>query len=334
MDDAPAAGRHMDDLPDEILTHILNLLPIKQVMRCAIVAKRWQDACRRIIRTRGSLSVWNSVSARPASPDDGPPMLTDRNSYRPADDTMREWGWFRERPSRLMDGITLPHKSHKSLVSAMTKCLNRMEKMRRLCVETRDPYQRDIMNIIMVRKFAEQLTLLEVCSGISMLGADAFPHLTRLLCDVFDPKPSASFPKLAELIIRELKNETEKLPNMRLPCLKKLMIMSFTRDAALVREFILANAANLTVLKMTGIPLRLVRAVMFPNLIRLDCYELDVVAGCSFPALTHLTVAWAVTAESLTRLPPDQILSLEVGFRRERKQMVSTISKMENLKSL
>ena len=49
--DFAEAHCYMDDLPDEVFTKILNLVPIKQVIRCSIVSKRWDAACRYIIRT-------------------------------------------------------------------------------------------------------------------------------------------------------------------------------------------------------------------------------------------------------------------------------------------
>ena len=47
----------MDDLPDEIFARILNRVPIKHVVRCSIVSKRWDAACRYLIRTRESLII-------------------------------------------------------------------------------------------------------------------------------------------------------------------------------------------------------------------------------------------------------------------------------------
>ena len=74
--------------------------------------------------------------------------------------------------------------------------------------------------------------------------------------------------------------------------------------------------------------------VVFPNLIKLDCRDLDNAGRCSFPALKHLTVGRPVSAEFLNSLPADQMLSLEVAFRQERKNVVSAILQMKNLKSL
>ena len=101
-----------------------------------------------------------------------------------------------------------------SLVSAMMMSLNQMVGIRRLVIETRDANPLDIIPFI--RKFAEQLTMLEIDFAISMIGADAFPHLTRLRCRLFDAASSAAFPKLAELIVYGL-TRYELLPNMGLP---------------------------------------------------------------------------------------------------------------------
>ena len=295
----------MDDLPDESFTLILDLVPIREIFVLMRVSKRWAAACRFVVRTRQSLSIgsdWYEENAR----------------------GMRDW--HRDRPSKPLDNI-IP--ANRSLESAMMKSLNRMENISRLCVyyigpEAMSPF---------VRKFADQLTLLEVDFAISKLGADVFPHLTHLKCSLFDAKTSAAFPRLTELVCFDMDNR-KKLPNMRLPSLKKLLIMLYVADAELVSEFVQANAENLTVLEMGGIPLRVDPAVVFPNLKKVDCRDMNDASICAFPALTHLTIARQVTAEFLHRLPADQMLSLEVDFRRGRKDVVSAISKMKNLTSL
>ena len=149
----------MEDLPDEVFAWILNLLPIKQVIRCSIVSKRWDAACRYIIRTRKSLVIGND------------------SEY--LNQSSKKWGykWNRERPSWPLNGITL---ADMALVSAMMKTLNEMVELTRLSVRMDDISPADISPFI--RKFAEQLTMLEIHFAISFIGADAFPHLTRLRC--------------------------------------------------------------------------------------------------------------------------------------------------------
>ena len=78
----------MDDLPDKILVRILNLVPIKQVIRCSIVSKRWDAACRFIIRTRQSLII----------------KYDDEYRY-----PWSKQGWDRERGSGRLDVITLAY---------------------------------------------------------------------------------------------------------------------------------------------------------------------------------------------------------------------------------
>ena len=306
MDSAPSDGDcYIDDLPDEIFAWILNLLPIKLVIRCSIVSKRWDAACRYLIRTCGSLSIGN-------------------DSYRPDDDVAQGWGWFWERPSVRLG-------STRSLVPAMMKSLNQMEDLTRLCVIDQSLRRAHISPFI--RKFTEQLTMLEIDFAISKIGADAFPHLNRLRCRYFDAKSSSAFPKLAELMIMEVNNV--KLPNMRLPSLKKLLIAkSYSEDdAELIRGFILANAENLTFLKIFDSSLRLDHAV-FPNLKQLYCPHQCIAGECPLPALTHLSVKRSGTAELLTSLPADQMLCLEVYIYRDEENVVSAISRMRNLKRL
>ena len=303
---------HIGDLPDEVFAKILNLLPIQHVIRCAIVSKRWDAACRYIIRTRQSLVI-------------------DYDDQKRQQPQRMESDWHRERPSLHIDVITL---ADKSLVSAMMKSLNMMAEIRRLCVETRYALPMDFLIIPFIRKLADQLTMLEIDFAISLIGADAFPHLTRLRCGGFDPNPSAAFPKLAELIVVAPINDKE-LPNMRLPSLKKLLIIhSFSMGGEMVRNFILANAETLTVLQMSEISLLLDRAVVFPNLVKVGCRGPIVTSRCAFPALTHLTTGYVVPAEFLSRLPAGQMLSLDLSFHRERDDEVAAISKMKNLKNL
>ena len=297
----------MNDLPDEIFARILNLVPINQVIRCSIVSKRWDAACRYLIRTRESLIIGIEYSHGDAEK------------------------WDRDGPSQQLDGIRL---ADDSLVSAMMKTLNQLAELTRLCVNTSVISKTVVIPII--RKFADQLTMMEIDFAVSIISADVFPHLTRLRCGIFDGNVSAAFPKLAELVTCGLKSDGKR-PNMRLPSLKKLVIVFcclLIYDEKLIKEFIQANADNLTILKMRGIPLRLGPAVVFPNLMKVRCSSVYNAGKCPFPALRHLTVAEPVTAELLTSLPADQMLSLNVHSRRERKDVVSAISKMKNLKSL
>ena len=235
---AADAHCHMDDLPDEVFAKILNLAPIMHVIRCATVSKRWDAACRYLIRTRESLVIGY---------DEWYDGLTGQSD------------WDRKQPSHRMDGIIL---NNKSLISETMIGLNQMVELKRLRVLPRglSPF---------IGKFAEQLTMLEMGFAVSMISAVVFPHLTRLRCRHFDAHSAATFIKLAELSIYGLKNE-EKLPNMRLPSLKKLLIVSFMHDAVLVREFILANADSLTHLEMSGTPLRSDHALVFPNLLKVE----------------------------------------------------------------
>ena len=89
---------HISDLPDEIFARILNLVPIKQVIRCSIVSKRWDAACRYIIRTRESLSIGYA------------------DWYPLRDGLTEELNWVWKRPSHEMDSIML--RSNR-LISAM-----------------------------------------------------------------------------------------------------------------------------------------------------------------------------------------------------------------------
>ena len=318
MDVVPAAAEahcHMDDLPDEIFTQILNLLPIRHVIRCATVSERWYAACRYNIRTRESL------------------VIGDDSEHQHDSNKKRQW---RRRLSQQMDGITLKDMR---LISDMLTCVNQMEELMQLRVTTCGTPLADFSRFF-VWKFAEQLTLLEIDFPVRMVGAHTFPHLTRLRCRLFDANRYAAFPMLAELFVCGM-TKREKMSNMRLSNLKKLLITPMQTgnnldpnnagDAEMVREFLLANAESLTILQMSGIPLRVDPAIVFPNLMKVDCWSVD--AGTHpFPALTHLTVGESVTAEFLSSLPAGQMLSLDVAF--EREDVVPAISNMKSLKSL
>ena len=303
----------MDDLPDEIFAKILILVPFKQVMRCATVSKRWDAACRYLIRTRESLIIGH-------------------DSYPDEYGIARAWGWHQKRSSLQLSSFS---RFPKPLASAMMRTLNQMEDLTQLCFIDvfHDVSPEDISPF--VRKFTDQLTMLEIDFAVSMIGADVFPHLIRLRCRYFDAKSSAAFPKLAELIISKLKKD-ERLPFLRLASLKKLLIVRSYRegDEELVREFLLANADTLTFLKCES-SLQFDHAVVFPNLVELDCPDVSIAGGCPFPALTHLSVAsWAVTAKFLSSLPADQMLSLDVRVFRDEENVMSAISRMGNMKRL
>ena len=300
---------HISDLPDEIFARILNLVPIKQVIRCSVVSKRWDAACKYIIRTRQSLIIG-------------------RDSFSHQEE-MRGWNWNREKPSQRLDRV---FSANGSLPSAMMRTLSQMD-LTRLCVITNVVCPAIICPFI--RKFAKQLTMMEIGFSVSLIGADVFPHLTRLQCRRFDANSSAAFPKLAELLIYR-RRTNEKLPNMRLPSLRKLLISSsyMIGDAELITGFIQANADNLTALKMIRIPLQLDHAVKFPNLMELNCQDVDVAVSCVFPALTHLTVHGIVRAKFLTSLTAGQILSLEVSDDYAGDNLVPAFSRMMSLKSL
>ena len=190
MDSVPSDGDClMDELPDEIFAKILNLLPIKHVLLCFTVSRRWDAACRYIVRTRESLIIgsddWYRKNVFGPNAIGGPDVLQ-KNYYHPKRHT---WGLHPERPSQRLDGITL---ADGSLVSEMMKSLNQIVELKRLCVETSTdpPSESSYLTVFegpasistFIRKFAEQLTMLEIDFAVSMIGADAFPHLTRLRC--------------------------------------------------------------------------------------------------------------------------------------------------------
>ena len=312
---ATGQSKSMDyiaDLPDKVFAKILNLLPIKQVIRCSIVSKRWDAACRYIIRTRQSLVIGKDP--------------------RFEDDEMRWLDWNWEWPSERLDRI---FPTNKWLVSAMMRSMNQMEDLTRLCVRKRSVRLADIRSLI--RKFADQLTMLEIDFAVSLIGAHVFPHLIRLQCHEFDLSSSAALPKLAELRLYGLRlDNIKKLPNMRLPSLRKLLIVSshIRGEAELLRGLIQANSDNLTSLKMNGIPLRLDHAIVFPNLYELCCQNVDAAVGCTFPSLTHLTVRRMMSADFLTSLPADQILSLDVCDLCGGDNLVIAISRLRSLKIL
>ena len=167
---------YINDLPDELFAMILDLVPIKNVFADMRVSKRWEAACRYIIRTRQSV------------------VIGDDNCYQRHADRMRAKNWQRDRPSEQLDYIAL---ASESLGPLLMKSLNLMENVTRLCVsgmttENVCPF---------IRKFADQLTMLEVDFPISDIGADVFPHLMQLHCQTFDAKTASAFPKLDELLI-------------------------------------------------------------------------------------------------------------------------------------
>ena len=185
--------RHMDDLPDEWFTQILDHVPIREIYVLMRVSKRWAAACRFIVRTRRSL------------------FIIEICYYRKYVDVLKISGcdWHRNRPSKKLDNVGV---SRDLLMPAMMKSLNQMENITRLCV-----YDITLPGICpFIQKFADQLTLLEVDMTISQsfVGSAIFPNLTHLYCDFFDTKSSAAFPKLAELVIHQscifLDREDEK----------------------------------------------------------------------------------------------------------------------------
>ena len=100
-----------DDLPDEVFAKIMNLVFIKQVIRCAIVSKRWDPAWRFIIRTRESLLI----------------------GY---DNKKRQAKWIQDRlTSDHMDDVTL---NGNQLVSEKMNSLNQMKDLKRMFVVTSD----------------------------------------------------------------------------------------------------------------------------------------------------------------------------------------------------
>ena len=282
----PEWVRRMDDLPDESFALILDLVPIREIFVLMRVSKRWAAACRFIVRTRQSLSI---------GIDDW---------YEENASEMRGWDWHRDRPSEPLDKITV---ANESLVPAMMKSVNQMENIRRLCVydidtEVTSPF---------VRKFADQLTLLEVDFAISDVGSDVFLHLTHLKCSLFKAKTAAAFPKLTELVI-VWGEEYEELPDIVLPSLKRLLIVGLYGDEWL-KEFILTNATNLEFLSAAGFRMGFDRVVVFPNVTDIHCKSMDVDMVKAFPSIRRLTMQREIgKLDFLKRLPAAQMLGLDI----------------------
>ena len=246
---------------------------------------------------------------------------------------MRGWDWHRNRPSDPLDKITLVNNS---LIPAMMKSLNQMENIRQLCVYG---VASEVMSPL-VRKFADQLTLLEVSFAISDVGADVFPHLTQLLCRHVDTKTAAAFPKLAELIIYADRNE-KTTPDMMLPSLKKLVIAGYPYDQQ-TKRFIFANATNLVFLSVNRLEVGFNHAVVFKNMTELHCGMMDDNMVEALPGIRRLTIWRSMTAAFLKRLPAVQSLNIVLDFRiqneetnvNEVKACAAVIAGMRNLKEL
>ena len=262
---------YINELPDDWFADILDLVAISDVIADMRVSKRWTAACRYIIRTRQSVIIGN---------DDW---------YEEIACEMRDWEWHRNRPSGELDNIAV---ATESLVPLMMKSLIQMENITRLCVcgvspENISPF---------IRKFAQQLTMLEVDIAISDVGSDVFPHLKHLKCRNFDAKSAAALPKLAELIIYGQKAD-EGLPDMLLPSLQKLMTVGCPANEQ-NKRFIIANRMNLEFLSA-------------------DYFKLDEDESTdnnlkSFPAIRHLSLREIASVALLRSLPAAQLLGLDV----------------------
>ena len=278
----------MHHLPDELFAKILDLVPIQNVFADMRVSKRWEDVCRQAVRTRKSLILGDRISfCQYANPR-----------------KLRGWHRNRHRPSQQLDNITVKDEW---LVFLMMKSLNQMENVKQFCSTE---FHRQYV-VPLIHKLANKLTLLEMESSISEIGI--FPQLTHQHCWDFDPETTFAFPKLEELLIVE-PTPHERLLEMRLPRLQRLMIDSGSYDDELMREFILTNSTTLESLHANEINLRFDHAVVFKNVTELKIWNMDEDMVKSFPAIRSLTVLGATTVALLSRLPAAQMLSLDVRF--------------------
>ena len=318
--------RHVDDLPDEWFTQILDHVPIRDIFVLKRVSERWAAACRYIVRERESLIVGND------------------SWYRRCSDRMRGWDWHKNRPTEL-NNITVPSAS---LLPAMMSSLNQMNHISRLTISGISR-----KGTILLRKFSDQLTLLEVDFAIRVVGSKlVFPHLTHLRCSNFGAKTSASFPKLAELVIFGIQTH-EKLPDIVLPSLKRLLV-DFPHYQ-LMKDFIHANASSLEFLSVGGYFLVLYEPVyefiahagvhvVFDKMIELQCGSMPVDKVTAFPAIRRLSLRRGVTGALLHNLPADQMLSLHIELEEKAyeeedqdiglKACAPVIAEMNNLKEL
>ena len=278
---------YINELPDELLVKILDLVPIENAFADMRVSKRWTAACRYIVRKRESLIIGN---------DDW---------YYYAGD-LRGWDWHRNQPSPELDRIFVPEES---LVPLMIKSLNQIESVTQLCVSGMSPEY----VIPVIRKLAQQLTLLEVNFAMSGIGSDVvFPHLRQLYCWIFDPEKASAFPNLAELLIHGVTEpQNEKRPDVLLPRLKRLLFL-YPDNCVQFRELILANAGNLEFLCVKSFRMRFDPAVVFEQLIELECGGIHFDMINSFPAMRHLWIRNVTRGKFLKHLPAALMLSLQI----------------------
>ena len=314
---APAESldvRHMDDLPDEWFAQILDLVPIRDIFVLMRVSKRWAAACRFIVRTRQSLIIGNDDLCR----------------YYADYGHLRGWDWHRDQPLQL-DNITVINRLR---MPAMMKSLEQMENITQLCV-----YISGLNIRPFIQKFADQLTILKVDFAISVVGSVVFPHLTHLYCYTFNPKSSAAFPKLAELVIHisliSITHEAEKgenLLDMVFPSLKRLMIVNNGDNGQFIRRLIFANATTLEFLSDKNMVMKFDRVVTFEKLVELHCLSMDVDMIKSFPTIRRLTMRKEMTFALLNSLPADQMLSLNFAIGTDRALSESEDKQVQEVK--
>ena len=314
---------YINELLDEMFAKILDLVPITDVFVDMRVSKRWEDVCRQAVQSRKSLIIGDYIRFL---------LCTDGIK-------MRGWNWHKDQPSQQLDKVRVANES----LVPMMKSVERMKNVSRLCVsEIRSQRVRKFIG-----KLSAQLTLLGVDFAVSEVGAGVFPRLTHLYCRNFDGETASAFPKLAELLIMD----PERVRNMRLPSLKRLLLYASCHDHQPMKRFILSHSENLEFLHVSDFQLKWDRAVVFKSMIDLDIGSIDVDMVRSLPAIRRLSLQEDAKVAVLRRLPAAQMLSLNVSFdfdpaasddeddgeENEKdgpEEFSAVISRMSNLKEL
>ena len=223
-------SRSWDMLPGEIVAHILTHCHIRQVFISMSVSRKWEAACRYVIRTRECL------------------IMNDCRWSHDHTAAVRMTGWERNHPHDPRDRITM---SIDSLIPAMLISLIQMQNLKRLCV----CWMREDYISPLIRKNKNSLTILDIDFGIRDISrSHAFPCLAQLRCHHFDPVSASRFPNLTDLVIDAPVWQLKRFPTFRLPGLKRLLIGKLFRDSGVeekrISKFIQVHDADLQVMRI------------------------------------------------------------------------------------
>lgn len=298
----------MDNIPEEMLVHVLDFLSTQMVFTLMRVSHKWESACRYVILKRKNLILFSSDVVTWDELDEfrahcgGRDFAIDLN------------GWDEERGNKLVVSL---------------------KQMKRLVHFVGIPSPAFLISISREIITKNSHSLVELWgSKLPDNGSVTYPRMREIACAIFHASSARLCPGLEKLFVKTKITSDPSVPIIPIKTLNSLWLNHEAVEVTGFSAFAKAHAATLITLSCPELILN--EAITFTGVKRLICRSLPDFA--SFPALESLRVNRLSSSANFLNLPHSWITEVTLKFNlnnaSDMDEIRNRIGKMVNLKKI